>query len=110
MFTVAYWKAVAERMVKGAAVGVATLLGGDLLPGQFADLDWGNTGQAALYGALASLVLSIVSTPFGPGGSPSLVDDPAPPAPAAERRSPFADDRRRALPDDPPAGQHRAGG
>ena len=75
MFTLAFWKATAERALKtfaqsllgvlSVAVGAAT---------GFAGLDWGNVLQAAGVAALASVLTSLISAPVG-GSGPSLAGE-----------------------------------
>jgi len=73
MWTVEFWKEVAERSLKTAAQFVLGAWGiGDGLYNAF-DMDWGLAGGAALGGAILSLLTSIVSAPFGNKESPSLV-------------------------------------
>jgi len=76
MFTVAFWRAAAERMLKGAATGLV-LSGVSAEPFDLFHWNWKVGLGYALGGALASLVWSILSVPVGPAGSPSLVRDPA---------------------------------
>lgn len=85
MFTLAFWKAAAERAVKTFAqslVGVLTVAMG--AASGLAGLDWGNVLQAALVAAGLSILTSLVSAPVG-GNGPSLGTETLTPVVAAEK-------------------------
>jgi|688.fasta_scaffold1571866_2 hypothetical protein len=63
---------IVERAVKTAAQSVLLAIAGATGADLFT-LDWQTIGMAALGGALLSVLTSIVSLPFGPAGSPSVV-------------------------------------
>lgn len=71
MWTKRYWKATAERVVRGAAIAVATVLGLDG-GGAIAQAAPRDLALAALYGALGSLVLSLIGGAFGSGDGPAI--------------------------------------
>lgn len=73
MFTKTFWKATAERAVKTFAQTAAALLTGGGLG--ILNVDWGMVGSVAGLAAIASVLTSIVSSPIGPTGSPSVVED-----------------------------------
>lgn len=73
MWTASFWRASAERAVKTAAQSaLAFFVVGqtDLL-----SLDWQAVLCGAGVGAIASLLTSLASEPFGTKGTPSLVRD-----------------------------------
>jgi hypothetical protein len=79
MWTLSFWKQVAERAVKGAAVAVVTSWSiGDGLMNAF-DVNATEAAGLALGGALVSILLSLISAPIGEPGTPSLVATPAQP-------------------------------
>ena len=73
MWTKLFWEKAAERAIKTAAqaalaffvIGQTNLL----------DLDWTQVASGAGVAAIASVLTSLASAPFGPGDSPSLVDE-----------------------------------
>jgi len=71
MWTLDFWKQAGERAVKTAAQAALAffVVGQTVLP----ELDWAAIGGAAAVGAIASVLTSLVSAPFGPEESPSLV-------------------------------------
>lgn len=74
MFTVKFWKAVAERMVRGAAVTVAgAYFGGDLVFDALNVSNWTDVGSLAVSGALGSLVLSLAGQAVT-GNGPALTN------------------------------------
>jgi hypothetical protein len=71
MWTVGFWKQTAERAVKTAAqAGAAFFVVGST---GVADVDWATVGGVAGAAAVASVLTSLASAPFGPADSPSLV-------------------------------------
>lgn len=75
MFSSSFLKATAERAVKTLAQAALAMLVGDGLG--VTDINWGDVASVAGLAAIASVLMSIVSAPFGPVGSPSLVEDGA---------------------------------
>lgn len=74
MFTVAFWKAAAERAAKTAAqavIGVLVQDGVDSI--NLFDANVENVIGFAAGGAVLSVLFSIVSVPLSAGSSPSLV-------------------------------------
>jgi hypothetical protein len=72
IWTASFWKQTAERAVKTAAqTGAAFLVIGTT---GIADIDWATTGGICAVAALASVLTSLASNPFGPADSPSLVE------------------------------------
>ena len=71
MWTVGFWKQTAERAVKTAAQASAAFF----VVGStgVADVDWATVGGVAGAAAVASVLTSLASAPFGPADSPSLV-------------------------------------
>ncbi|MGW5852076.1 holin [Streptomyces sp. NPDC055254] len=78
MFTLAFWKATAERTIRTFAQGTIGAIGADQLG--ILDVDW---GQAASIGGLAAVlaVLTAVATSGGTEG-PGITETVAPAAPA----------------------------
>ena len=73
MWTTEWWKQVAERALKTAAqAGLAFFIVGQTV---FTEIDWAVVAGGMGVAAIASVLTSIASTPFGPQGSPSLVKD-----------------------------------
>lgn len=71
MWTSLFWKQTAERAVKTAAqAGAAFFVVGST---GVADVDWATVGGVAGAAAVASVLTSLASAPFGPADSPSLV-------------------------------------
>lgn len=73
MFTSTFWKQAGERAIKTAAQSVLSvwIVGDGIL--NALNLDWGLAGGVALGGAVASVLMSIVSVGGGEPASPSLV-------------------------------------
>lgn len=71
MFTTSFWKQVAERAVKTFAQGAGALLVGEGLG--LLTVDWATVGSVAGLAAVASVLTSIASAPFGDELDPSLV-------------------------------------
>lgn len=82
MFQLSFWKDAAERALKTAAQFVLAAWGFTLDAVQTVlpdvpvatSLDWKGSAQAALVGAVLSLLFSIVSAPFGDRGDASLIN------------------------------------
>ena len=71
MWTSRFWRQTAERAVKTAAqAGAAFFVVG---PTGVADVDWATVGGVAGAAAVASVLTSLASAPFGQPDSPSLV-------------------------------------
>ena len=71
MWTLGFWKETVERAIKTAAqAGVAFFIVGET---GIATVDWVTVGGVAAVAALASVLTSLASAPFGPAHSPSLV-------------------------------------
>jgi hypothetical protein len=71
MWDLSFWKQTVERAVKTAAqAGVAFFVIGTT---GLADVDWAVVGGVAGAAAVASVLTSLASSPFGPENSPSLV-------------------------------------
>jgi len=82
MFTLAFWKAAAERAVKTAAqAALVQLVVGDGFSAF--DADWATAGSFALGGAVASVLFSLVSSGVG-GDGPSLGTETLTPKVAAQ--------------------------
>ncbi len=74
MFTVAYWKATAERAAKSAAQALLGLWVGDQLFNAWT-ADYVKAGGVALGAAILSVLTSLVSANFGKSNSPSLTGE-----------------------------------
>lgn len=73
MWTATFWRETAERAIKTAAqAAVAFFVVGqtDLLA-----MDWKAAASGVGVAAIASVLTSLASSPFGPPDSPSLVRD-----------------------------------
>lgn len=71
MWTSLFRRQTAERAVKTAAqAGAAFFVVGST---GVADVDWATVGGVAGAAAVASVLTSLASAPFGPADSPSLV-------------------------------------
>jgi hypothetical protein len=75
VFSSTFWKAAAERAVKTFAQASLALITGDGIG--VLDVNWGDIASIGALAALASVLTSVVSAPFGPSGSPSVVEDEA---------------------------------
>ena len=73
MFTIIFWKAAAERAIKTAAQALLLFVGADQF--DWLAFDWSRAAAVVLGAVVVSVLTSIVSAPFGPEGSPSLVVD-----------------------------------
>jgi hypothetical protein len=71
MWTLNFWKQTAERAIKAVAV----VLSAFFVVGQtdLTALNWGVVLSGAGVAAIASVLLSLMSAPFGQPDSPSLV-------------------------------------
>lgn len=74
MWNRTFWQASAERCMKTFAQAILALLTGDGIG--ILDVNWGDILGVGALAALASVLTSVVSAPFGPVGSPSVVEDP----------------------------------
>ena len=73
MFTLAFWKASAERAVKTAAQAVALAIAGSTVgPANLFALDWEIIVGAAGFGAFTSVLTSLGSVAISDGSGPSL--------------------------------------
>ncbi len=71
IWTASFWRQAAERAIKTAAqAGAAFFVVGST---GVADVDWATVGGVAGAAAVASVLTSLASAPFGPADSPSLV-------------------------------------
>ena len=73
MFTQHFWKNALERSIKTFAQVLAGLITADGTG--ILDVDWPQALSVAGLSALASVLTSIGSVPFGRPDSPSLADD-----------------------------------
>jgi hypothetical protein len=64
-----FWKAAVERMVRGAAIGAGTIVGGDVF--NAFEADWERIGGAAAGGAFLSLLFSLIGNAAS-GNGPSF--------------------------------------
>lgn len=83
MWTKAFWRATAERIIRGALVSVAAAyFGGDLVFDALNVNSWRDVGSLAITGAFASLLLSLGGNALTKSG-PSFTDNEvlSPPAP-----------------------------
>ena len=79
MFTIAFWRAAAERALKTAAQVLLVFLGADVV--NVFKVDWGHALGITLGAALLSVLMSMASAQVGPEkGTPSLVGEPPPTA------------------------------
>lgn len=73
MWTIGFWKQAVERAVKTAAqAALAFFIVGQTV---FTEIDWAVVAGGAAVAAIASVLTSLASAPFGPVDSPSLVGD-----------------------------------
>jgi hypothetical protein len=71
MWTAKFWKETAERAIKTAAqVALTFFVVGET---NIASVDFAMTAGVTAGAAIASVLFSLASAPFGPEGSPSLV-------------------------------------
>jgi len=71
MWTLGFWKETLERAIKTAAeVALAFFVVGET---GITDVGWAAVGGVTAVAALASVLASLASSPFGPSHSPSLV-------------------------------------
>jgi hypothetical protein len=73
IWTVQYWKSVTELVIRGAAIGAVTGMGGSVLDAWH--LNWATISGMALSGGFLSLVTSLASATVGAKSSP-LVTTP----------------------------------
>ena len=73
MWTVGFWKQTAERAIKSAAqAALAFFIVGQTI---FTEVDWAVVAGGTAIAAIASVLTSLASAPFGQPDSPSLVKD-----------------------------------
>lgn len=73
MWTLGFWKQTAERAIKTAAqAALAFFIVGSTV---FEEIDWSAVAGGTAIAAIASVLTSLASAPFGPEDSPSLVKD-----------------------------------
>lgn len=83
MFTLLFWKQVAERALKTFAQALVGMFAADKVL-NILEVDWGKAVAVAATALVLSILTSIISAPVGPDkASPSLVDTP-PPGPDAQ--------------------------
>jgi hypothetical protein len=68
IWTLQYWKSTVELVLRGAAIGAVTGMGGSLVDAWH--LDWKTIAGMALSGGFLSLVTSLSSAKLGEKGSP----------------------------------------
>lgn len=85
MWTKQFWKAVGERIIRGAAAGIsAGYFAGDVVFDAFNVNTWGDIGSLAIGGAFSALVLSLIGNAVtGNGPALSKVETLDPPKKAA---------------------------
>lgn len=71
MWTLAFWKAAAERALKTAAQAAVLAVGSDSFAANALTFDWASMGGFALGGFVLSLLTSI-ATAANTGGNPSV--------------------------------------
>lgn len=73
IWTIGFWRGASERAIKTAAqAALAFFVVGET---GIADVNWATVGSVGVVAAVASLLMSLASAPFGPEGTPSLVWD-----------------------------------
>ena len=72
MLSAPFWRLVAERVVGAVLVSLATSVAAT---GNVLTVPWPTALGVAGAVAVASVAASVAKSPFGPAGSPSLVDD-----------------------------------
>ncbi len=73
MWTGKFWKQAAERAIKTAAqVALTFFVVGET---NVLDVPWQSAAGVTAGAAIASVLFSMASAPFGPEGSPSLVEE-----------------------------------
>ena len=73
MWTLVFWRQTAERAIKTAAqAALAFFIVGQTV---FAEVDWSVVAGGTAVAAIASVLTSLASAPFGPAESPSLVGE-----------------------------------
>ena len=71
IWTFGFWKQTAERSIKTAAqVALTFFVAGET---NVVDVPWTAAAGVTAGAAIASVLFSLASAPFGPEGSPSLV-------------------------------------
>ena len=74
IFTLQYWKNTLELVLRGAAIGAGSAMGGSALDAWH--LDWKAISGFAVSGAVLSLVASLSSATLGQKGSPLMTAAP----------------------------------
>jgi len=72
MWTKAFWKRAAERMIRAGAIVLGLMIGGQQR--NVFEMDWKTTIGFVLGGMLGSLIFSLVGSRFNDETSPSFVD------------------------------------
>lgn len=73
MWTTTFWRETAERAIKTAAqAALAFFVVGQTV---FQEIDWAVVAGGTAVAAVASVLTSLASSPFGPVDSPSLVGE-----------------------------------
>jgi hypothetical protein len=73
VWTAKFWKQTVERAIKTAAqAALAFFVVGSTV---FDQIDWAAVAGGTAIAAIASVLTSLASAPFGPEDSPSLVGD-----------------------------------
>lgn len=74
MWTAAFWRGAGERAIKSGAQALLLVFLGDSTLNVI-NIGWPEALAMAGTAVLISVLTSVVSAPFGPEGSPSLVKD-----------------------------------
>jgi hypothetical protein len=75
MFSVAFWKAAAERAAKTGAQACLLAWGLGEEIAEKVNIEWGDVPGVFAGGAVVSLAFSVASIPLSRGNSPSLVPE-----------------------------------
>lgn len=84
IFTLAFWKSTIELVLRGAAIGALTGMGGSVVDAWH--LDWEAISGMALSGGMLSLVTSLASSQLGDKGSPLVTAATTDTTPSAGHR------------------------
>jgi hypothetical protein len=74
IFTLAFWKSTIELVIRGAAIGATTAMGGSIIDAWH--LNWETISGMTLSGGLLSLLTSLSSAAMGAKGSPLVTTSP----------------------------------